>query len=231
MLTLISALLLSFFSVTHAQEAINQIPTFHYRPQPADPVELKVSMLSRSAKEINPKVLSLAIDAYYHAKARGEVAKPLLTVIDYSLKSSLRRLWVFDMQHNKLLYHTHVSHGKGTGNLYAKNFSNRAGSHQSSLGVYVTGKTYTGDKGLSLRLNGREKGVNDKARSRAIVMHGAWYTNANFIKQNGYAGRSWGCPAIPTKYARPILNTIKKGSLVFAYFPNQQWLSHSKYLT
>lgn len=230
LVNLISTLILSLFLVSYGPKPLNALPNIKTKTIKTDPVSNKVAKLTSAAADLDPKVLKLAIEAYYHAKSHGEVHNPLLTVIDYSLKSSLKRLWVFDVDHNKLLFHTHVSHGKGTGGLYAKHFSNRAGSHQSSIGVYITGKTYQGDKGLSLRLNGKEKGINDKALGRAIVMHGAWYANPKFIKQNGYAGRSWGCPALPTQVAKNVINKIKKGSLIFAYYPNHQWLSHSKYL-
>jgi len=213
---------MSLFVVSSAQATVEDSPSYQ--------VERTVSLLSDTVKDLDPKVLSLAVEAYFHAKAKGQVSKPLLTVIDYSLKSTLKRLWVFDIKQNKLLFHTYVSHGKGSGQLYAKNFSNRAGSHQSSLGVYVTGKTFQGDKGLSLRLDGKEIGFNDKAKSRAIVMHGAWYADPKFILRNGYAGRSWGCPALPTFLNKPIVEAIKKGSLLFAYYPNHNWLEHSSYL-
>lgn len=179
---------------------------------------------------LKPQVAKLAITAYQNAKQRGLVKKGVITIIDYSLPSSQKRLWVVDLERHKLLYHTLVAHGKNTGNLNASSFSNQAGSLKSSIGVFQTGNTYVGHKGYSLRLQGLENNFNSNAFNRAIVMHGANYVNEGFARSHGRLGRSWGCPAISPALAKPVINTIKGGSLVFAYYPDKKWLSQSSFL-
>ena len=180
---------------------------------------------------IDGKVFDLAIAAAGCAVRAGSVDDPsTLTVIDYSKPSTAKRLWVFDLHARKLLYEELVAHGQGTGDNYAQRFSNENDSHQTSLGLFVTRDTYVGTNGYSLRLDGLDEGVNDRARARAIVMHGAPYVSDAFIKTNGRLGRSWGCPALREGIARELINRVKGGSLLFAYYPNQDWLSSSKYL-
>lgn len=186
--------------------------------------------LEKKAPELNKRVLKLAAHAYNHALANHKVKRPYLTVIDYSLASSKERMWIFDVVKHKLLFHTYVAHGKNSGQRYARNFSNRNQSKESSLGTYVTKDTYYGGKGLSLNLQGLEHGFNDNAYDRRVVVHGAWYVEKNFIKQAGQAGRSWGCPAVGKALAKPIINTIKGGSVLFAYYPDNRYLSHSEYV-
>ncbi len=190
-----------------------------------------IRILHKAAPQLNTKILKLAANAYNHAYDLHKVKKPVLTVIDYSKPSSQKRMWVFDIAQDKLLYKTHVAHGRNSGALYAKSFSNRNNSKASSLGTYVTTTPYIGGKGYSLNLKGLETGYNDHAFSRRVVIHGAWYMNESFIKNSGRAGRSWGCPAVSNTLAKPIINTIKNGSVVFAYYPDESYLSHSKYLT
>lgn len=186
--------------------------------------------LHHHAPTINSEVLKLAMNAFEHAYLEGHVKKPYLTIIDYSLPSSEKRMWVFDIEHDKLLFQTHVAHGVGSGSLFATHFSNLPQSKESSLGTYVTEQTYFGGKGYSLNLQGLEIGYNSNAYRRRVVMHGAWYVEPNFIKSQGRAGRSWGCPAISTKLARPIINAIKGGSILFAYYPDKAYLNHSNYV-
>lgn len=181
-------------------------------------------------KDLNPEVAELAYHAYIKAKHEGHVHNEKLTIIDYTKPSNRKRLWVLDMKKNKVLFHELVAHGKQSGDIYAKHFSNKSGSHQSSVGVYETANTYTGSKGFSLRLAGLEKGYNDHAMSRAIVIHGAWYAEPGFVKKYGRTGGSWGCPAVANKVAKPLIQTIKNGSVVFAYGKDSSWLSHSQYL-
>jgi hypothetical protein len=153
-----------------------------------------------------------------------------LTVIDYSLPSTRPRLWVFDSDRRTVLWHELVAHGKGTGGDRAERFSNRAGSHQSSLGLFLTEEAYAGSNGYSLRLRGLEEGVNHRARERAIVIHGAPYVSREFADRYGRLGRSWGCPAVGEGVARAIIDVIKDGSLVFIYYPDESWLSSSPFL-
>src|SRR5690606_1715776 len=134
---------------------------------------------------------------YYQLKKECKIQKEILTIIDFTLPSSQKRMWVIDMKENKVLYNTVVSHGKNSGKEYATRFSNRPESHQSSLGFYATAETYIGKHGLSLRLDGLEKGINDNARMRDIVIHGASYANESWVDAQGWLGRSYGCPALP----------------------------------
>lgn len=188
-----------------------------------------ISHLSQKAPQLNKNVLKLALNAYERADKKGAVKKPLLTVIDYSLPSSKQRMWIFDLSHEKLLYNTYVAHGKNSGMDTPHHFSNQVSSKETSLGTYVTRDTYMGSKGLSLNLQGLEKGFNDNAYNRRVVIHGAWYVEPDFIKKSGRAGRSWGCPSIAKTLAKPVINTIKGGSVVFAYYPDKAYLSHTGY--
>lgn len=154
----------------------------------------------------------------------------ILTIIDYSLPSNKKRLWIFSLKEKKLLFNTYVSHGINSGALLSNSFSNRNNSKASSIGVYETEQIYYGRDGLSLRLNGLDKGFNDNALERYVVMHGGWYVNEDFIKRYGRAGRSWGCPAIPEKLTSSIIHTIKDKSLFVVYYPSDNWFEKSKFL-
>jgi hypothetical protein len=190
----------------------------------------KIQHLSSKAPQLNPNVLKLALIAYKNARKEGEVKKSVLTVIDYSLPSNKQRMWVFDVNKEILLYNTYVAHGKNSGGNRPSHFSNLNSSKESSLGTYITKGTYIGHKGYSLNLQGLDKGFNDNAYNRRVVIHGAWYVEPDFIKRAGRAGLSWGCPAIAQTLAKPLINTIKNGSVVFAYFPDKKFLSRSGYL-
>lgn len=155
--------------------------------------------------------------------------KSIITIIDFTKPSTEKRLWTIDIDQKKLLYHTWVAHGQNSGYLYADKFSNRHGSHQSSLGFYITGNTYVGKHGLSLKLHGIEEGVNDQAESRAIVMHGADYVSEEFIKRNGRLGRSHGCPAIPMDLHKQLISDLADGSLLFIYYPDENYISTSSF--
>lgn len=158
-----------------------------------------------------------------------EKSKPILTLIDFSKPSTEKRLFVFDMEKKRLLYTSVVSHGRNSGENYATSFSNQNGSYKSSLGFFLTEHTYQGGNGYSLILNGLEKGINDKAKERAIVVHGAAYANPA-VASSGRLGRSLGCPALPTQMAKPIINTIKDGSVMFIYANNTNYLAQSDIL-
>ena len=180
---------------------------------------------------IDTDVFDLALSAASCAVKSGAVGQPrTLTVIDYSKPSSEQRLWVYDLNTRELLYQELVAHGQGTGANLAKQFSNQPDSHQTSLGLFVTDETYVGRNGYSLRLDGLDKGVNDRARERAIVMHGAPYVSPEFVKANGRLGRSHGCPAVSDAVARKLIDRVKGGGLVFAYYPDAEFLKTSKYL-
>ena len=180
---------------------------------------------------IDPQVFSLALDAASCAVRSGAVAAPAtLTVIDYSKPSTEKRLWVYDLSRRSLLYEELVAHGQGSGANLPTAFSNTPESRQSSLGLFVTEGTYIGQNGYSLRLNGLDRGFNDLARERAIVMHGAPYVSAAIASAQGRLGRSWGCPALREAIATELIDRVKGGSLVFAYYPDQRWLGGSRYL-
>lgn len=185
----------------------------------------------RSQTDIDNNVLHLSLVAYLNAKKKGLVQKPYLTVVDFSKPSNEKRLWVLDINNGRALFDTWVSHGKNSGDLVPTSFSNNFGSLKSSLGVYVTGDTYVGKDGYSLHLRGLEHGINDNAYRRSVIIHGAWYVNPDTIRRYGQAGKSWGCLAVGSDFAKPIINTIKDKSVVFAYYPDRNWLSHSQYLT
>lgn len=154
--------------------------------------------------------------------------RPIITFVDFTKPSIEKRLYVIDLEKKKLLYNTYVSHGKNSGENYATKFSNQSGSNKSSLGFFLTTNTYQGKNGYSLRLSGLEQDINDKAEARAIVIHGASYSNPEIIKSNGRLGRSLGCPALPTKLSREIIDTIKDGSVLFIYANDYDYLNKSK---
>lgn len=192
-------------------------------------VKQETTHLSRTAPKLNRNVLKLALAAYKKAVLKGDAKKPVLAVIDYSLPSSKQRLWIFDVLHKRLLYNTYVAHGVNSGSDVPHHFSNQSSSRETSLGTYVTQDTYMGSNGISLNLKGLEKGFNDNAYNRRVVMHGAWYVNPSFIQKSGRAGRSWGCPSVGEKLAKPIINLLKGGSVLFAYYPDRNYLAHSGY--
>ena len=193
-------------------------------------LQTSFQQLEAAAPDLNPVVLELALEAAECAWKSGERRRDILSVIDYSLPSVTPRLWVFDMDSKTLIYKELVAHGVGSGEFSATRFSNQSGTKQSSLGLFRTGTTYFGQNGYSLKLHGLEKGVNHKALDRTIVMHGAWYVNENFGKKYGRMGRSWGCPALDPKVAKPLIDTIKEGTLLFVYYPDLDWLNSSEFL-
>lgn len=181
---------------------------------------------------IDADVLRLALSASECAARSGVVDDPsTLSIIDYSRPSTEPRLWVLDLETRRLLYHELVSHGQGSGGNVPNRFSNEPDSHQTSLGLFVTDKTYVGKNGYSLRLDGLDRGFNDRARDRAIVMHGAPYVNADIARTLGRLGRSHGCPAVREAIARELIDRVQGGDLLFAYYPDKRWLSGSRFLT
>lgn len=181
---------------------------------------------------LRPELLALAESAADRYLSEHDVDRPqVLTVIDYSLPSTAPRLWVIDRTDRSVVFHRQVAHGRGSGGNYATRFSNREGSHQSSLGLFLTEETYVGRNGYSLRLRGLEPGINDRARQRTIVLHGAWYATPEFARAHGRLGRSWGCPALDPAIARAVIDRIRGGSLLFVYAPEADWLERSPYLS
>jgi hypothetical protein len=194
---------------------------------------LLIEKLKRTTTETDSELpatelLQTALAGYEVLKKEHTIHRPeVITIIDFSLPSNQKRLWVLDLVEAKVLYHCLVSHGRNSGNVMAENFSNQPGSYASSPGFYTTGETYIGKHGFSLRLNGIENGINDKARERAIVIHGADYVSSEFIQKNGRLGRSLGCPAVPEELSTKIIETIKDGTCLFAYASVENYLSKS----
>lgn len=182
------------------------------------------------APSANPQVLKLAANAVSCAERSGQPSAERLAVIDYSRPSSQRRLWVFDLAAQRLLFKEWVAHGRGSGDARAHYFSNVSESYKSSLGLFRTLESYQGKNGYSLRLEGLEAGINDHAFSRAIVIHGADYVSENFIHTTGRLGRSLGCPAVSKRVVKPLIDSLKHDQYLFAYYPDPQWLEHSAYL-
>ena len=180
---------------------------------------------------VSADVLKLALTATSCAATSGAIdTPPTLTLIDYSRPSVEPRLWVFDLETGDLLFKELVAHGRNTGENFATKFSNQMDSRQTSLGLFVTDDPYVGSNGYSLRLDGLDVGFNDRARDRAIVMHGAPYVNEEIAAAQGRIGRSWGCPALRTAIAAKVIDRIRGGSVIFSYYPDPEWLQSSQFL-
>jgi len=190
----------------------------------------KAKKLAMQTSNLDEDVLKLALQAQSCAKAAGVTKSDVLTVIDFSKPSTKTRLWVFDVNREKSLFETFVAHGKNSGEVYPTAFSDRPNSKQSSIGIYTTGGMYNGSNGASLKLHGKEPGFNSHAFSRGIVVHGASYVGEDVVRTHGSLGRSFGCPAVSHDLAQPIMQKIKDGSLLFAYYPDSHWLKKSKFL-
>jgi hypothetical protein len=174
--------------------------------------------------KLDYKVFKSAMDGYNSIKVPN---KNLLSIIDYSKPSTEKRLFIIDVENHKLLYNTLVAHGKKSGYVNATKFSNKYGSHKSCLGFFMTGNSYFGKKGYSLQLVGLEKGINDNAGLRGIVIHGANYVDEKFIKGNSVIGRSWGCPAVSRKLSKNIIDLLKDGSLLYIYADDELYKEKS----
>ena len=185
-----------------------------------------VALISRIAPKINPLVITEAVSAMKCAQNKG-VGKNAsrIAIIDYTIPSKQRRLWVVDLKAQKLLFEEFVAHGQGSGDDIPKAFSDRDGSHQTSLGLFLTDVTYQGGNGYSLKLQGLSKGFNESAMRRLIVMHGARYVNPLAALAMGRLGRSWGCPAVRTEVAKPMIDLLKQGQFIYAHGPGPEKLS------
>ncbi|HEU5217056.1 MAG TPA: murein L,D-transpeptidase catalytic domain family protein [Gemmatimonadales bacterium] len=170
-----------------------------------------------------------AVAAHRQATLEGRTASPLVTIIDFTLPATRQRLWVVDLGTHEVLATEYVAHGKHSGGLMATRFSNRDGTHQSSLGTFITAAPYIGVRGISLRLRGLEPGINDNAWNRGIVIHGTPNVSASRARK-GTMGRTEGCPAVPKESARRLIRLIENGVVVFAWFPDRAFLEHSEYL-
>ena len=189
-----------------------------------------LAQLGKAAPDLDAAVLGRAVAAMDCAVKHGSSPAARLAVIDFSLPSSEPRLWIFDLQTHALLLKDLVAHGKGSGDNFAKAFSNIEGSNQSSIGLFRTQESYVGQNGYSLRLDGLEQGVNDQARNRAIVIHAADYVDESWVETYGRIGRSEGCPAVRPEVARMVVDQLKGGQFMFSYYPDEHWLATSEFL-
>ncbi|CAN5188904.1 murein L,D-transpeptidase catalytic domain family protein [soil metagenome] len=176
----------------------------------------------------SPESFKNGMLGYYKLAGQNLIGKEILTIIDFSLSSKQKRMWVLDMENHEVLIHSVVSHGKNTGDDYATKFSNTLNSLQSSLGFYITGETYMGGNGYSLFIDGMEEEFNSRARERYVVIHGAAYANPESIKNLGRLGRSYGCPAVPTAITKEFIDLIKDRSVVYIHSNDKDYSARSK---
>ena len=196
-----------------------------------DKIAIADAFINLGLKELglSEQAFNYAIKGFNNLIQNGSVVKNnIITIVDFSKPSSEKRFFVIDLEHDQVLFCTYVSHGVNSGTIYAKQFSNQPSSYKSSLGFYETMNTYMGGNGYSLKLKGLEKDINDNAGRRAIVIHGAPYANESLVKEQGYLGRSWGCPALPQKLHKPVIDKIKNGTCFFIYSPDNYYLKKSK---
>ena len=180
---------------------------------------------------LTKKAFVFAYQGYKHLRERGQLEnKDVISICDFSQSSRRKRLYIIDIEEGKVLVNTYVAHGRKSGGEYARAFSNNPESHKSSLGFYITRKPYYGGHGLALNIEGLERGINDLADERNIVIHGSQYVGANYLRYNQTIGRSYGCPAVPEKDTEKVINTIKGGSCLFIYHPTKNYISKSKIL-
>lgn len=219
-----------FVKVVSGAEGSNFTASRVYVSQRADDIYNQISFGKEAP--LSKEVFKSAYTGFLNLKNAGKLnpESSIITICDFSLSANVKRLWVINLDNSKILFHSLVAHGQGTGDEFARNFSNNENSHQSSMGFYVTDATYNGDNGYSLKLKGMDAGYNDAAYSRAIVVHGADYVCESFVKCNQRLGRSWGCPAIPRDIAPKVINTIKDGNALYIYYPNQKYLAKSVWL-
>ena len=186
-----------------------------------------------SSQGLSKKVFSKALQAFKTAAKQGEMKYSVVSIADFTLHSSKKRLWTIDLKSKTVLFHTLVSHGKGSDTDHdgmLNSVSNVPQSKQSSVGLYKTAETYTGKHGYSLKMDGLEQGFNDNARERAIVIHGAKYTRDSFVQKHGKVGRSFGCPAVSDKISKQFIDTVKGGTLYWIYVDDSAWLAKSNFL-
>jgi len=196
-----------------------------------DSLENLYRSINLASYDLSYDVFRLGMIGYYTLRQQGKLgSKNLLSIIDFTKPSTKKRFYTIDLDELKVTFNTYVAHGKNTGENMATSFSNVLHSNQSSLGFYVTGETYVGSKGYSLKLDGVERGFNDNMRERAVVMHNADYVSEKWIERYGRIGRSQGCPALPVEVAKDVINTIKHQTAIFAYYNDDIYLQNSSYL-
>lgn len=187
------------------------------------------NLLNYEGKKPDFELYQKGMLGFYKLKMEGKVKKDIVTLIDFRMSSTKKRMWIIDVNTNEVIHHTIVAHGKNSGWEYAKTFSNTPNTNMSSLGFYLTGEKYIGKYGLSLRLDGQENGFNSNARRRAIVLHPANYVNNSISKSLGRMGRSFGCPAIPYENSDKVVKTIADRSVMFIYYPQQNYIQETKF--
>lgn len=218
------------------------LASFSSSPNPAKPGDIKAVVITDATAALyttlgleelglSKKAFDYAYQGYQRLLDKKIVTSDTyLTICDFSQSSRKKRLYLIDMENNEVVMNTYVAHGRNSGTDFATKFSNKPESLQSSLGFYVTQQTYYGEHGLSLKIRGLEKGINDKAFARAIVIHGADYIGEERSRSSAYMGRSYGCPAIPAEESASLINTIKNGNCLFIYHPTQKYLKGSTLL-
>jgi len=232
--------LCSSFSISPAVQALNRIDdaitasslkNIRFSPVVADAATALYNSIKLEQLGLSKAAFDYAWKGYEYLLNNKSISRSnYLTICDFSQSSLKKRMYIIDIENNKLVTQTYVAHGRNSGGEYANRFSNKPESLQSSLGFYVTANTYIGKHGLSLKVNGMEPGINDKAMFRTIVIHGADYVSAGRAAAGGYMGRSWGCPAVPREEANSIITTIKNGTCLFIYHPEKSYLNGSKIL-
>lgn len=192
---------------------------FSGTPEVASEIDSLYTVLESGYADLPERdVFRKAMESFQSLAQERNLSTGILSVIDFTKPSNEKRLWVIDVKSGKVLHHTLVAHGKNSGEVYATRFSNTIDSKQSSLGVFVTGSTYIGNNGLSLKPYGVQPGINDLAEKRSIVIHSAEYVSDQYIKRTGRLGRSFGCPAIPVKDHKKIINTLANGSCLYIHY-------------
>lgn len=197
---------------------------------PATPAVRETADTLATPAGLTPAVWHMAEAAYHQAYDQGLAQRQFLAVIDYSKPSRERRLWVVNMHNGEVITYAHVAHGKASGMDIPRTFSNRMHSNASSIGVFVTGARYWGDRGLSLKLHGLETGVNDRAIDRGVVLHGSRYVSAEIAQSQGRIGRSLGCPAVSEELALQLVPLLEGGAVLFAWYPERTWIERTRWI-
>jgi len=232
--------LCSSYTISPAVQVLNRMDdaitasspkNIRFSPLVADAATALYNSIKLEELGLSKAAFNYAWKGYEYLLSNKKISRGnYLTICDFSQSSLKKRMYIIDIENNKLVTQTYVAHGRNSGGEYANRFSNKAESLQSSLGFYVTANTYIGKHGLSLKIDGMEPGINDKAMMRTIVIHGADYVSAGRAAAGGYMGRSWGCPAVPKQEANSIITTIKNGTCLFIYHPEKEYLLGSKIL-
>lgn len=238
---LVSSLVIAllYMPIAFAKSAVNKKLFLEPKATVNDITSGTIATAKSAYDSLHLEFAGLSRQAYEYAKkgfdklvAQGKVLNSsIISIADFSQPSGNKRLYIIDLKNYRLLYNTWVAHGRNSGLENAQSFSNDPSSFKSSPGFYVTQQTYNGKHGYSLKLEGVEKGINDHAQDRAIVIHGAEYVNPSLVEARGFIGRSLGCPAVPVKLATPIINTIKDGTCLFIYNPDNAYLQRSSVLS